>query len=188
MLWRFGALAFVSLYLSGLVRSLFVDNLLLLQWIVFEELLNQVNVCEHHSPTAVSLELESVEGVTFGHVVVLEVREIRLPLVTDDLAAREASDRNDHCWLLLVACCVLPPEKGPPSLLPGSFYFLRLLFVFADIKTKSNLKNFLAATNLNFSRRLTTGGTYWGRCSRLQSIQRGLHRAQHTTDTLHGYL
>jgi hypothetical protein len=103
MLWRFGALAFVSLYLSGLVRSLFVDNLLLLQWIVLEELLNQVNVCEHHSPTAVSLELESVEGVTFGHVVVLEVREIRLPLVTDDLAAREASDRNDHCWLLLVA-------------------------------------------------------------------------------------
>jgi hypothetical protein len=186
MLWRFGVC--FSLSLSGLVRSLFVDNLLLLQWIVLEELLNQVNVCEHHSPTAVSLELESVEGVTFGHVVVLEVREIRLPLVTDDLAAREASDRNDHCWLLLVACCVLPPEKGPPSLLPGSFYFLRLLFVFADIKTKSNLKNFLAATNLNFSRHLTTGGTYWGRCSRLQAIQRGLHPAQNTTDTLHGYL
>lgn len=112
MLWRFGVC--FSLSLSGLVRSLFVDNLLLLQWIVLEELLNQVNVCEHHSPTAVSLELESVEGVTFGHVVVLEVREIRLPLVTDDLAAREASDRNDHCWLLLVACCVLPPGTGAP--------------------------------------------------------------------------
>ena len=82
---------------AGSVRPLVVDNLLLLQRVVFEKLLNQVDVREHHSSAAVSLQLESVEGVTLRHVVVLEVRKIRLPFVADNLAARETSHWNDHC-------------------------------------------------------------------------------------------
>lgn len=101
------------------VRPLVVDNLLLLQWVVLEKLFNQVNVCEHHSSAAVSLQLESVEGVTLRHVVVLKVREIRLPLVADNLAARETSHWNDHCVCMCV--CVSMPGSAAPSvsLLPS---------------------------------------------------------------------
>lgn len=63
--------------------------------VVVEELLDQVNVCEHHPPAAVSLQPQLVQGVTLVKVC-LQQAEICLPLVSDHLPAREASHRDDH--------------------------------------------------------------------------------------------
>lgn len=50
---------------------------------------------EDHSSAAVALEVEFCEGLAFG-TAVEEEGEVCVPLVTDDLAAREAADWNDH--------------------------------------------------------------------------------------------
>ena len=58
-------------------------------------MLDEFNMREHHSSAAVSLELELVERISFVHVV-LEQLHVCVPLVPDDLAAREAADGDDH--------------------------------------------------------------------------------------------
>lgn len=63
--------------------------------VVLQELLNQVNVCQDHSPTAVTLETELGEGGTFLHSA-QEQCQVGVPLVADDLAAGEATDGDDH--------------------------------------------------------------------------------------------
>jgi len=59
---------------------------------------NQVNVREHHAAAAVTVQLELRERLALG-APVNEQREVRVPLVTDNLAAAKAANRND---LLLV--------------------------------------------------------------------------------------
>lgn len=71
-------------------------NLLLFQRVVAQKLFDQVDVGQHHPPAAVPLQLELVQRVPFQHQLVLEVLEVRLPLVPDDLTAREASDGDNH--------------------------------------------------------------------------------------------
>ena len=63
--------------------------------VVVEELLDQVHVCEHHPPAAVSLQPQLVQGVALVKVR-LQQAEICLPLVSDHLPAREASHGDDH--------------------------------------------------------------------------------------------
>lgn len=67
--------------------------------VVLQELLNQVNVRQDHSPTAVSLETELGEGRSFLHAA-QEQGQVGVPLVADDLAARKATDGDDH------GCCL----------------------------------------------------------------------------------
>ena len=71
-------------------------NFLLFQRVVPQKLFDQVDVSQHHPPAAVALQLELVQRVPFGDVFVLEVLKVRLPLVPDDLTAREASDGDNH--------------------------------------------------------------------------------------------
>lgn len=66
--------------------------------VVVEQLLDQVDVGEHHSSAAVSLEPELVQSVALVKVG-LQQAQVRLPLVPDYLPAGEASHRDDHC------CC-----------------------------------------------------------------------------------
>ena len=73
--------------------------------VVVKQLLDQVNVGEHHSSAAVSLEAEIVQGISLV-VVSLEQTQVRLPLVADHLPAREASHRDDH------GCCVRYKTRG----------------------------------------------------------------------------
>lgn len=94
------------------MTRLMVDNksrlgVFLFQRVVTEELFNEVDVCKNHSAAAVSLELEFVESITemlvnrrdrtrkqkqssivdipFGHVLILQVGEVSLPLITNNL-------------------------------------------------------------------------------------------------------
>lgn len=67
--------------------------------VVLQELLDQVDVGEDHSPTAVTLETELGEGGSFLHSA-QEQCQVGVPLVADDLAARKATDGDDH------GCCL----------------------------------------------------------------------------------
>jgi hypothetical protein len=68
------------------ITSLYFTNLLILpfQGVVVQKLFNQVDVRHEHAPAAVPLEVQGVQGVSFGVVSLQEV-EIRVPLVADDL-------------------------------------------------------------------------------------------------------
>jgi len=66
-----------------------------LHGVVMQELFDEVYVGEDHTPTAVSLKLQFVKSVAFGHVFCEEV-EVGIPFVTDDLPAREATNRDNH--------------------------------------------------------------------------------------------
>jgi len=70
-----------------------------------EELLDEVYVGEDHPSAAIALEVEFCEGLSFG-ASVKEEGKVGVPLVTNDLAAREAADWNDH----LDAICRAEPE------------------------------------------------------------------------------
>ena len=75
-----------------------------------EELFDQVNVCQHHTTTAISLQLQLVQSISavqhevelgqsrkclpFAHVI-CEQFEVRVPLVTDDFSACKAPDWDD---------------------------------------------------------------------------------------------
>lgn len=63
--------------------------------VVVEQLLDQVDMGEHHSSAAVTLEPEIIQRVALV-VVRLKQAQVRLPLVPDYLPTREASNRDDH--------------------------------------------------------------------------------------------
>lgn len=63
--------------------------------IVMEQLLNQVHVRQKHSSAAVPSQAEFIQGVAFGSVL-LEEGQVGVPLVADNLAASEATNRDDH--------------------------------------------------------------------------------------------
>jgi hypothetical protein len=84
--------------------------------VVLEELLDQVDVGHDHAAAAVALQAKLIHGVTaklsvsfrnddsvvsgsapFRLVRVLNQHNITLPEVAGNLAAREASDRDNHC-------------------------------------------------------------------------------------------
>lgn len=52
---------------------------------------------ENHSATAISLEIELGESLTFS-TTVEEKGKVGVPFVADDLAAREATNGDDHFW------------------------------------------------------------------------------------------
>ena len=87
-----------------------------LERVVVEELLNQIDVREHHSPAAVALQPELVEGVALG-VVRLQQLEVRVPLVAHDLAAREAAHGDDHGLRVAAVQDPGPPRAGGRALL-----------------------------------------------------------------------
>ena len=62
--------------------------------IIVKQALNQVNMREHHAATAVAMQLELRERLAFS-AAVNEQRKVRVPLVTDNLAAAKAANRND---------------------------------------------------------------------------------------------
>lgn len=66
----------------------------LLQWVVVEQLLDDIHVAEQHATTAVPRQVQGIKRITLS-VVILEQLQVLLPLVTDHLAAREASNRNE---------------------------------------------------------------------------------------------
>lgn len=51
---------------------------------------------KNHAAAAVALEAQSVECIALRKTFVLQEREVRLPFVADDFAARETTHRNDH--------------------------------------------------------------------------------------------
>ncbi len=67
----------------------------LLKRVVVEELLDEVDVCEEHSPAAETREAELIEGLAFG-LTLLKEREVDFPFVADSLVASEAANRDDH--------------------------------------------------------------------------------------------
>lgn len=60
-----------------------------------KELLNEVDVGEYHPTAAVALEIELCESLALG-AAVKEKGKVGIPLVANDLAAREAANGNDH--------------------------------------------------------------------------------------------
>ena len=50
---------------------------------------------QQHAPATVSSQAKRVQRLHLAFAV-LHVRQVRLPLVADDLAARETADRDDH--------------------------------------------------------------------------------------------
>ena len=60
-----------------------------------EELLDEVYVGEDHPSAAIAFEVEFCESLSFG-ASIKEEGKVGVPLVTDDLAAGEAADWNDH--------------------------------------------------------------------------------------------
>ena len=62
--------------------------------VVVQQLLDQVYVCKYHAPAAVPLEAEFGECLALVHAVD-EQRKVRVPLVTDYLAAGKAANGND---------------------------------------------------------------------------------------------
>lgn len=69
-----------------------------------QQTLDEVDVRQHHAAAAVPLEAELGERLTLGAALDQE-REVRVPLVADDLAAAEAPDgdnlrepRDLPCW------------------------------------------------------------------------------------------
>ena len=78
-------------------------NLLLLQRIVSQELLNQVNMSQHHSTTTVSLQLQLVQSITFSHGIILQVLQICFPLITNNLPTGKTTNWNNHTGVSTVA-------------------------------------------------------------------------------------
>ena len=82
--------------------SLLVPRLLLIFFpsiaafsVVVKELLNEVDVREHHATAAVATEAKLVHGISLREIGLQEI-EVGLPLIPDYLAAGEASYRDDH--------------------------------------------------------------------------------------------
>lgn len=71
--------------------------------VVVEQLLYKVDVGEHHSSTAVSLEPELIQSVALVKVG-LQQAEVRFPLVPDHFPASEASHWDDHGCRTLWQC------------------------------------------------------------------------------------
>ncbi len=64
--------------------------------VVVKKLLDEVDVGENHSTTAVTLQIEFCKCFTF-RTSIEEECEVGVPFVTDDFAAREAADGNNLC-------------------------------------------------------------------------------------------
>ena len=67
----------------------------LLENVVVQQLLDEINVCQQHSPAAISLHTKLSEGFPFS-LPVLEQGKVLFPFVTNNLSAREATDRDNH--------------------------------------------------------------------------------------------
>ena len=52
---------------------------------------------QYHAPTAVPRQAELVEGLLL-RLSLLNHGRVRLPLVPNDFATREAAHGDDHCW------------------------------------------------------------------------------------------
>lgn len=63
--------------------------------VVVEEFLDKLDVGENHAATAVACKLEMVHGVAL-RILLLHQIYVDLPLVSDYLAAREATYGDDH--------------------------------------------------------------------------------------------
>ena len=63
--------------------------------IVFEELFDEIDVGKNHAAAAVALETDLVEGLSFFFAFT-ENGHVLLPQVARDLAARKATDGNNH--------------------------------------------------------------------------------------------
>jgi len=63
--------------------------------VVLEQLLDQIDVGKDHAAAAVALETDAVERFSFFHAVAKK-SHVFLPKVSGDLAARKATDRNNH--------------------------------------------------------------------------------------------
>lgn len=63
--------------------------------VVVEQLLNEVDVGQHHPSAAVSLERELVQSVALVEVG-LQQTQVRLPLVPNHLPTGETSHRDNH--------------------------------------------------------------------------------------------
>ena len=61
-----------------------------------EHAVDEVNMCKQHTATAITFQAKLIEGCTFVVWVFLNEAEIFIPLVTDDVSAREAPDWDDH--------------------------------------------------------------------------------------------
>ena len=70
--------------------------------VVVEQLLNEVDVREQHPAAAVPREPELVQRLHLRHLRPIHQVEVRLPLVPDHLAAREAAHRDDHGLVSMV--------------------------------------------------------------------------------------
>lgn len=81
-------------------------SLLFFQWIVAQKLFNQIDVGQDHAAAAVPLETQLVQSVTLRQILVLQVGQIRLPLVAHNFAAGKAPNGNDH-----LKVCVLTKGK-----------------------------------------------------------------------------
>jgi len=53
---------------------------------------------QQHAPATVPSQAECIQCLHLAFTV-LYVRQVRLPLVADDLTARETADRNNHLGL-----------------------------------------------------------------------------------------
>lgn len=62
-----------------------------------KELFDEIDVSEDHTTAAVALEVEFGERFAFG-ATIKEEGKVGVPLVANDLAAREAANRNDHFY------------------------------------------------------------------------------------------
>jgi hypothetical protein len=63
--------------------------------VVGEKLLDQVNMREQHSATAITTKIQAVERVAF-RIVCLQKSKIGVPFVAYHFATRKASNWNDH--------------------------------------------------------------------------------------------
>ena len=70
-------------------------NALLFERSVVEQLFDEIDVSEKHTSATIALETKRVQSVTF-RVFRVQKPEIGLPLVTDDLTTREATNGDDH--------------------------------------------------------------------------------------------
>ena len=92
-----------KLALLSLGALLLVGNVSTLS-VVVQKLLNQIDVGEHHPSAAVPPQAELVHGIALG-VVGLEEVQVGLPLVADDLSARETPNGDNHGDELIIIVC-----------------------------------------------------------------------------------
>jgi hypothetical protein len=67
-----------------------------LQRVVVQQLLNQVDMSEHHAPAAIAPQPEAVERVALAVALTIQHVKVLVVLAADHLAACEAADRDDH--------------------------------------------------------------------------------------------